>query len=261
MTAALTRIEDPEILMNFARQLQFGPSELRDWGRELFAQGEALALGQFREASHPVVAMTILFKLARRQILDFDRYAEAVAFWKDLDAHKKDWLWSGHSCFWEYLGLIYEAYARLGDLPGAEILARHYLDDPATPPDGLPPVGIPYGRRLMSQGRAKEGLELFDRLARCAPTHPLCAEAWYWLTLAARRQGDIGKSKEYASRIRTAQGVPMGMLNEWNFDAKALLLLADLNPSRVDRQAVNYNEARLQRLLKQIYADVQLVAL
>ncbi len=261
MSRALSGIEDPDIFMNFARQLQFGPGELRPWGQELFSRGEALALDRFRKETQPSVAIAILFKLARRQVHDFGLCEEAVAFWEGLDETKKAWLWSEKSCFWEYMGQLFEAYARLGDFHKAEEFARGILDDPATPPDGAPYVGVPLGRRLMEEGRAVESLELFDWLVRNAPTHLLCAEAWYWLALAAYRQGNTEKSKECAGRIRTAQGVQVGMLEEWNLDAKALLLLAGLDPARVDPQAVNYTPSRLQSLLTGITSDLELIPL
>lgn len=257
MAATLGGVQDPDILMNFARQLQFAPGELRIWGQQLFEQGKQMALKQFAEAASPSVAIAILFKLSRRQVRDFWRSQEVVAFWEGLPQDKRDWLWSGDRDFWEYLGQVFEAYARMGNLQEAEAFANDFLDDPASPAGRLPLLGIPLARRLMLSGRVAEGLKLFERMARLAPTHPRCAEAWYWLALAAHKQGETGEVEKCAARIRAAQGLQVGMLDEWNLDARAFLLLANLDPAAVDPQAVNYTPDYLQGQLQAINGDLR----
>ena len=260
MSALLATVEDPDILMNFARQLRMGPAELREISLGLFAQGEALSVKRFNEAANPDAAVFVLFKLARRQVIDFDRGRETLLLWESFTPEKRDWLWSESALFWEYMGLVYEAYAREGQATFSDQFARGLLEDPATPAQGAPYVGIPFARRKMAAGKSTESLALFARLARTAPSHALCAWAWYWLALDARRRNDAAKSKEYARNIRAAQGVPLGMLNEWHLDARALLLLADLDPARIDVQAVNYDAPLLEEQMKQISTDLARLA-
>jgi len=257
MTASLSMVRDPDVLLNFARQLQFGPSELREWGQELFEEGKGYALQKFGAAVTPSRAISILFKLTRRQVCDFGRYDEVVEFWEGLSAEKRDWLWSEKSDFWTYLGQVFEAYSRKGDWEEAEALAHDYLDDPATPAAGIPFLGIPLARRMMQADRSTEGLELFRRLVHVAPTHPLCAEAWYWLALAAHKQENRYKVRVCATNIRIAQGTQVGLLSKWNLDAKAFLLLANLEIGAVDSQAVNYSPELLQEQLCNIYVDLK----
>jgi len=152
---------------------------------------------------------------------------------------------------------VFGAYARTGDMPEAEAFAKDFLDDPASPSEGLPSLGIPLARPWMQAGRPAEGLELFKRMILAAPTSPRCAEAWYWLALAAYRQGKSNESKQYAIRIRMALGAQLGMLDEWNLDAKACLLLADLDPAAVDPQAVNYSPEFLRGQLQAINSDTK----
>lgn len=256
MAATLGGVEDPDVLMNFARQLQFGPDELREWGHQLFAQGKTLALQRFNDETEPAAAVSVLFKLTRRQVRDFGRYEEAVAFWESLPQDKRDWLWSDKGDFWGYLGQVFDAYARKGKLKDAEAFAKDFLDDPASPAEGLPLLGVPLARRFMLAGRATESLALFERMARLAPTHPRCAEAWYWLALTAFKQGETSEVEKYAARIRVAQGSQVGMLDEWNLDARAFLLLAHLDPAAVDPQAVNYAPDFLQGQLQAIHGDL-----
>ena len=256
MEATLANVNDPDVLMNFARQLQDGPKELRDWGQQLFVRGKNAATQQFNEAVSPSLAIGILYKLTRRQVRDFGRYEEVVTLWEGLSQEKRDWLWSDKSNFWEYLGQVFEAYAWSGDLQEAEALARDFLDDPASPSEGLPLLGIPLARRLMLVGRAEESMELFERMARVAPTNSLCAEAWYWMALVAYKRGETNKVDEYASRIRAAQGTQVGMLEAWNLDSRALLLLANLDSTAIDPQAVNYFADYLQGQLQIINFDL-----
>ena len=257
MEATLANMNDPDVLMNFARQLQFGSEELRNWGQQLFVQGKSAAIQQFEEAISPSVAIGILYRLTRRQVRDFGFHADAVAFWEALPQEKRNWLWSSNSVFWEYLGQVFEAYVRKSDLPEAETFAREFLDDPASPAEGLPPLGIPLARLLMSTDRVTESLELFEQMTRGAPTHPLCAEAWYWLALVAYKKGEASKVGEYARHIRIAQGVQTGMLDAWTLDARAFLLLANLNLATVDPQAVNNTAEFMQRQLQVINDNLE----
>ena len=259
MSETLNRVEDPEILMNFARQLLFGPSELRPWGKELYLRGETLALSRFAAATHPSVAMGILFRLTRRQVVDFDRGAAAIELWEGFDAQKKDWLWSGSSTFWEYIGCLYTAYLRKEGAAAAETFAKEFLDDPATPVAGQPYIGIPYARHLIDAGRVDEGLALFERMASVAPRHPLCAWAWYWLALKAWREAALDRAKEHARNIRAAQGAQPGILNGLRLDARALLILADLEPGRVDTASTSHSRAFLDEQNAIIFADLQKV--
>lgn len=260
METTLGNIQDPDVLMNFARQLQFGPPDLREWGTQLFEQGSKLALKQFHEASVPSLAMNRLFKLARRQVRDFGRNQDVIALWEGLAPDKRDWLWSESSDFWGYMELVFEAYARTGKMKEAETFARELLDDHASPGDQLPFIGVPLARRLMRANRPADGLALFERMTQVAPTHPLSAEAWYWMALSAFKQGDYEKGKQYATRIREAQGTTVGLLDEWNLDAKALLLLADMDLAQIDPQAVNYNQEKLRSISRQIHADLEILS-
>lgn len=256
MEATLANVNDPDVLMNFARQLRLGPEELRNWGQQLFVQGKNAAVQQFDEAVSPSVAIGILYRLTRRQVRDFGRHGDAVAFWEALPQGKRDWLWSRNSVFWEYLGQVFEAYVRLGNMQEAEAFAFGFLDDPASPYEGLPELGVPLARRLMMVGRSAESLQMYERMAHVAPTHPLCAEAWYWMALVAHKQGEDNNTVKYALCIRVALGTRVGMLDAWNLDARAFLLMADLNPVAVDSQAVNYTANDLRGQLRVINSDL-----
>ena len=256
MDAVLEKVDDFNVLMNFARQLRMGPPEFASRAEQLFARAETLALRALEKTRHPELAASILFRLSRRQVIDFGRSAKTLETWESFDATKRDWLWSEASDFWEYMGLVFEAYVRSGQAQTAVRFARELLADPATPPHGAPCVGIPFARRLMEGGEPIEGLALFNRLAQTAPHHGLCAWAWYWLALEAHRLGDRDKARENAANVRKAQGVQAGTWNEWQLDMRALLLLADLELTRLDVQAVRYEASLLREQQRQITDDL-----
>ena len=260
MSSVLSEVRDPEILMNFARQLRMGAPELGEFAQEIFARGETMALRQFDESAHPAEAVSILFKLTRRQVIDFGRNDAVVALWERLDAAKQDWLWSDCAAFWGYVGLVFEAYVRSGHVQAAVRLAHGILADPATPPHGAPYVGIPLARRLMEGGEPDDALALFERLSELAPSHFLCAWAWYWLALDSWRHDDLIMTHRFAENIQMAQGAQPGTRDQWCLDARGLLLKADLDPGRIDLRACCHNAAFLHEQLQQISSDLSRLA-
>lgn len=259
MAVILGNVRNPDVLMNFARQLATTSPELVDWSRELFDAGAALALRRFQEARHPSVAIDILFRLTRRQICDFDRAADAIRLWEDMGQEKKEWLWSPRSSFWEYLGLLVRAYCMERRFDRAESFATQWLQDPATPPVGLVHVGIPFGQWLVRSRRMPEALALFDRLIAENPTHSACALAWYWKALEAHQRGDAMERNRYATCLRMAAGVEGGAMQEKELCAKAALLLADLDVAKLDAQMADHPPGTFQNVKLHILHDLTLL--
>jgi tetratricopeptide (TPR) repeat protein len=256
METTLGNIQDPDVLMNFARQLQLGPAELKVWALEIFSRGEALALEQFNVATHPSAAISILFKLTRRQVMDFGRSRESLILWESFNAEKRDWLWSQSATFWEYMGLLFYAYISAGASGTGEGFAQALLDDPATPAEGLVCVGIPYGQWLIQKRRVQDAQNLFSILIKASPNHPLCAYAHYWKALKAYKLADIKTMEKHIECIRRAQGNSLGVLDKWDLDAKALLLFAGLNVDKVALQIRSYNPKRLHFLRAEITREL-----
>ena len=255
--AALNGVQDPEVLMDFARQLSAASPEFKEWGTELFDQATAMALRQFQEALHPSVAMDVLFKLTRRQICDFARYAAALRQWDELGEDKKEWLWTSRTCFWEYLGLLVKAFSMERRRDELEDFARSWIDDPATPPEGRVHIGIPFGRHLLNSQRYAEAFSLFDRLVRESPSHPLCVTAWYWKALVAHKKGDAPERNRCIACLRLAAGSKGATLHERQVIAKAMILLADLDVGRVDTTGMDDGPQRCQILLPHVVADLR----
>lgn len=252
----LREVQDPVLLMNFARQVVVSAPDLEDWGIDLFDTGAALALQQFEQATHPSVAINILFQLTRRQVYDFGRHEDVIHYWEGLSADKQDWLWSKKANFWEYLGLVLDAYLRCSRIDEASRFAYGWINDSATPAEGRVQIVAIYGQWLAQRSMLQEALPLFERVTLECPTHPLSAYAWYWKALVAQRQGNLVERDQCVLRIRQAQGTTPELQGAWQLDAKALLLYADLQVDRIDVQAATYTREQLIQLCTEINLEM-----
>jgi hypothetical protein len=255
----LAGVEDYEILLNFARQLAHAGGDLRVLSRQIYDRGESLALQAFAAAGHPSQALEILFKLTRRQVYDFGRSPEALAFWRSLTGEKKLWLWNNDSRWWGYLAFVLLAHLRTDDLAGARTFAQSLLDDPATPRTALPALLVPYYEALIRHGGAAESLAAFEWMVTENPTQTGCATAYYWLALDAYKRNDTPAVARLCKNLLLSNAHTSVTYDKWLFEAKALLLQAGLDPARVSRQAVNFDTLYLQRALNAVQGDLKLL--
>lgn len=257
ITTILSTVNDPEVLLNFARQIQLAPGQaLRSRAQNLFEAGKILALEQFYQAENPALAMRILFKLARRQVVDFGDGQSVIDLWEGLSDEKQDWLWADTNHFWEYQGLVFSAYLESTHFRTAEAFALGWLNDPATPMNKRLYLGIPYMQALMDNGNTQEALVWCKTVTVESPSHPLSARAWYWLAVSAYAQNEMEKAAEYAQSLRQAQGVHIGLLEEWILDAKALLVQTTLEVNAV-KEISTYDLTFLAAQRNQIMHDAE----
>lgn len=257
ISAMLGSVNDPEILMDFARQLIVLSPELNAWAQELMDRATQLAMAQFGKAQQPGAALDILYKISRRHVYECNRPDVAVQIWEGLDAQKRSWLWSTQTRYWEYGALLIYSYGLLKNTDQVEQLADEWVYDPATPAEGRPYVGIAYGQWLIANQRIGEALELFEALVKESPSHGQCAIAWYWKALLARIQGDQEGCRHFLVCMRSAQGVAAGFLSEWKLDAKALLLLEDMQIDQVIAQHPVYTPDFLEKCRTEIGNELE----
>ncbi len=250
--AMLQGVQDYELLLNFARQLTQSDAQFQAVGEKVYKLGEAAALMEFERASHPSIALDVLFKLTRRQVYDFGRSSQVIRFWKGLPEEKKLWLWNNDNRYWGYLAFVLMAYLRSDDLVAAADLAQVTLADPATPRTALPTVLIPYYEELIYKGRATESLEAFQWITTENPTKAGCSTAFYWLALDAHRRGDGGGMQNFCDNLLISNANTEVTHDKWLFQAKALLLKHGLRPERVSGQAVEFDKSFLDQALLQI---------
>ena len=256
MDAVLADVRNPDVLMNFARQIYVSSPELEDWALAWFDQGAEQALIRFQESTTPSGAIEVLFRLTRRQVIDFDRGADAIRFWEEMSDQRREWLWSLHNDFWEYLGLLFKAYVLESRYDEAEPFARQWIQDPATPPTGRAQVGIPYGQWLVQNRRMDEAFALFERLLAEAPTHPLCALAWYWKALQAHSRQDIDERGRCLKCLRMATGDRGGLMQTKDIRIKALLLQANLVVDQVDCRLAGCTPDLLETMRLHVLQDL-----
>jgi len=250
--AAAQNIRDYVLLLDLARQMTQAPAELADHAGEVFARGEALAKVGFAAAEQPAVALEILFKLTRRQC-DFGRYAAIVQAWEQLPERTRDWLWTRDGLYWQYLGLVTTAYRARNRIAEADALSEKYLEDAATPPNGLAELGIPHALSLITRDNTASAFDWLDWLAWQAPTYPLCAYAHYWLALRAEKSGDTARRDACLQALALALGSSLGMSWKQALDAKRRLL-AGATPGQI-AGATRYLPDFLQRQAEELQTD------
>ena len=255
--ATLSQVQDWEVLINFARQLIFAPDSLKGLALKLINQAEAKAKEKYEAAESPTIALTILFKLTRRLVLDFKFNGKALSYWNALDEHKKAWLWTTKSEFWEYLALVFQAMTKLEKTADAENLIATYLNDPATPSEGCAILGMPYAVWKIKNGRARDGFAVIQKMIQEQPMHWACTEGYYWLALNAWKQNDIKTAYHYAEQTRRCVGPRSDLLSEYRLDSRSLLLLTKLDIKQAFSQAPRFSENFLREQVDSINKDLE----
>lgn len=248
----LQGISDFETLLDFARQLSTSADELRPLAVDIFTQGQTLAQRAFASATHPSVALDILFKLTCRQVYDFGRSPEATAFWESLSEQKKLWLWNNDNRWWGYVAFVLLAYVRTGRFSQATQIAKDTLNDPATPREALPTILIPYYEELILRRSSAESLEAFRWIVTENPTKAGCATAYYWLALDAYRRKETTSTRTFCEALLASNPHTEVTYDQWMLESKARLLLADLNPSAIPAQESRFDPAWMEKAARQL---------
>lgn len=231
LAAAARELTDYELLLDLARQMTLAPGEIAAQAGGVFERGQTLARQAFAAQSEPGAALEILFKLARRQS-DFGAYGAIAQGWEELPEARRDWLWSRGGLYWQYLALVAGAYRATARLPAADALAEKYLEDAATPAIGLAELGIPHALSRLARGEREGAFGWFEWITGQAPTHVLCAYAYYWLALRAKKAGDEAGAQSRLPALRLALGTSLGL--SWMKDLSARAqLLAGVDPAEL----------------------------
>jgi len=200
LKSALGMIQDPELLLDMARQLGSAP-DTEVLYRAYKRKGTRLIRKAIRSAQKPSEAVALLFILARRQN-DWGDFKGTSDIWESISEDKKQWLWTPKEQFWEYLAYVMRAYAWQDRMAEAETIALDYVNDPATPSDGVAILGNSYAALLMYHDRTDEAMGVFDRVIREAPQHQYAAYGYYWFGLKAGRSGAMNEMAANAEKIR-----------------------------------------------------------
>jgi hypothetical protein len=252
LIAASQSHQDYELLLDLARQMTQAPEEIAQQAGTVFNRGQNLASQAFSAQEDPQGALNILFKLARRQS-DFGAYDAIIQLWQSLSETKRDWLWCRAGVFWQYLALVAAAYRITNHFSEADALSGKYLEDTATPPIGLAEIGIPHALSLLNRGNIASAFDWFDWISGQAPTHVLCAYAYYWQALKAQKASDSENVQSKVQALRLSLGTSFGLAWMKELDARAQLL-AGASPSEITANS-EYAEDYLQQQLEGIQRD------
>jgi hypothetical protein len=252
LVAASQSIQDYELLLDLARQMTMAPGEIAQQASVVFNRGQDLANQAFGVQQDPQGALEILFKLARRQS-DFGAYAAITQAWEQLSETKRDWLWCRSGIYWQYLALVAAAYRITNRQPAADALSEKYLEDTATPANGLAEIGIPHALSLLARGDMASAFDWFDWIIWQAPTHVLSAYAYYWLALRADKSGDLNDVQNRVQALHLSLGSSFGLAWMKELDARAQLLAGNA-PADIAAQS-EYSEDYLRQQAEAIQQD------
>jgi tetratricopeptide (TPR) repeat protein len=256
--AMIQGINDYDLLLNFARQLQKLGPDLRPLTMQVFQKGKDAAIQAFNTAVHPTLAIDALYKLTRRQLYDFSGYKDVIARWESMPPAKLTWMWMNNRQYWMYFALVAEAYMRANNPAGAAAAAGTALNDPATPREVLAIVGSPYYEALLKQHQYYDAMQGFQWLTTEYPTATGTSTAHYWIALNAYSTGSSELPKLVAS-LKASNAHTELTYEQWRYGAKAELLLCDLDVTQVTAQASQYKESFLTSMHDEILQDLQWV--
>ena len=251
---------DYETLLNFARQMVALHPSLEEWSITLLDEGSRMAMVELARAETPGKAAEVLFKLTRRQIIDFGRVEQAIAYWEEMPSQRKAWLWSADRNYWQYVGLLALGYLRNDEREKARIWTYEILGDPSTPPEGVVQIATTYADWLITRGGVVEAFQLYDRVIKEAPSHELAIHAWYWNALAAHKQGRMDERNRRLAALKRAQGARVQLQGRREVETKAWLMYHDLDSHRArENVEPNYSAEELTVARSQLLRDMEIL--
>lgn len=257
ISSILVQSQDHRLLLDCSRQLYLGSPELKPLADTLFSTGETLAKQMLQAATSSEEAATLSAIIALRQS-DLNKPERVVQDWETLSPQRRLWLWSTKKEHWEYLGLVVRSYIRLGQASTAETLVNQYLQDPATPVDGIAILGVRWGLYKISKSQLAAAIPFFERAAALSPNNINTVYAFYWLALKSYTDSDTQASTYYASRIRAIAANQLGIGWLRSMVARSICIAANLQRSSLPtNELIPFDE--LSRELNIINGDLMSV--
>ena len=246
-------------LLDLGRQLRVAPGALAELRHLAIERGTSMAEAELLRAEHPAPALTLLLELNRRQYHDFGQSSRVLDLFESYARPRLDWLWSPSLGFWEWYSIVALSADRRQGPDAALTIARRYLDDPGTPPEGLALLATETGRCLMAHKRTAVALDLFSRATSARPTALTTIYAYYWQALDAWRQNKYIIAQQHAENIRRAIGRKPALLAEWECDSRAALLIENFEVKKVLSDKSNrYTDTFLFEQLANMKSDLTL---
>lgn len=174
-----------------------------------------------------------------------------------MNDDQRQWLWSLKAEYWEYLAIVLNSWFLSGLLTEAEAFAAGFINDPATPPEGIAILACHLGECRLRNREFATAFSSFERAVRSAPTHIACAPAYYWLAVRSYKNADRVSATRLCNALLTSIGLHASYL--WNvvLERKALCLLADFNLDAVSPQLVRHPRAKLKEAKALVLSDLE----
>jgi tetratricopeptide (TPR) repeat protein len=256
LIAACRASQDPDLIMDVARQLDRVAPRLKASAEELFGIGYAMGVRQFDAEQHPSKAATMLMVLARHQ-RDFLKHSNVVQTWLRLSRDQRQWLWSEKGDFWEYVRLVLDSMYVCGRFPDAKHLEIEFLNDPSTPAAAVAALCCVAGDWRVRSGHFPEAKLFLQRALDAAPNNMASGPAYYWQSLSSLKRGDNQASISYANSLLRILGAQPALLSNVILQRKALCLAAGMDVSLVPPQQVRHSPEKLAAAISEIALDLE----
>ncbi len=249
VSSILSTVDDYKLALDAARQLSLAGASFLDLKLQAAQRGKSLAAIALQNASTSREKLTILEYVARRQVWDLGDCTSVLERWDQLSPKDRLEFETVTGALWyEYVSLIFKALTRKDRSAEAESLIAKIIDRDRSTPEGYVIVGTEYAEWLLQSGEKAKAFEYFDWIAKEAPTHRRAAVAHYWIALRHIKQGEQDLAKQSAVCIRKCFGGVPALLDEWELDAAALLILSNKNASlAIKASGVHHTENYLEK--------------
>lgn len=255
----LVKIDDWRILLDAARQLTLAGSSFVELKLEATKRGAALADEAIANSQTSSEALVILEYLARRQYWDFGDAHGVSSRWNSLSSGCKfEFQAVGGSLWYEYLAVVFLALIQSNRVDQAESLVSYIIDDNKATSEGYVILGSAHAGWLLQKGHKERAFNFFQWVSREAPGHRKAAVAHYWLALQQLSQGNYPATAQGALAIRKCFSGRPALLEEWEYDAFAVLILNDLDIDvSLHASAGLYQRPFLEKVLSLMYINMK----
>lgn len=230
VSSILSTVDDFKLALDAARQLALAGNSFLDLKLQAAQRGKSLASTAYLAAHTSREKLTILEYVARRQAWDLGDSASILERWDQLPLKDRSEFETLSGPLWyEYVSLVFRALTLKNRSVEAKIIVASIIDRDRSNPEGYVIVGTEYAEWLLRSGQLIEAFGYFEWIAKESPTHRKAALSHYWISLRYLKQGKQDLAKQEAERTRKCFGGVPALLPEWLLDAKAILLITNMN--------------------------------
>jgi hypothetical protein len=229
ISTILNTVDDYKLALDAARQLALAGPSFLNLKLQAAQRGKSLATTALQTASTSREKLAIIEYVARRQAWDLGDFTSILEQWDQHSAKERtEFEMISGSLWYEYVAILFIAFTRKNRISEAELLVANIIDRDRATPEGYVIVGTEYAEWLLKSGQKAKAFEYFDWIAKESPTHRRAAVAHYWIALRHLKHGEQSKAKFAAETIKACFGGVPALLQEWELNAKAELLLWEI---------------------------------